>query len=274
MKTVLPLAAAFLFATACGGEHFDRALVENLDARPDLDPIADAQDTPGDAGDNNDAGDAAGTPDGGDGGASDAVSCPPAFGGDLLYVFDTSANVFAGPAPALTALPPGGIWFAYAETGGSAGLSASTTAWNATEGHSCPGSAALTANFTVYGAAERVMALVNFNANWATPKAYARFHAWIKIAAPSTGNLDHLDGLQLITNTNSYSAFQGAFVSASLFADGDWHEVVRDLVPGATYVPGVINQAGVQIIAKGAPPAGSTAPVPTTIYIDDLWVEL
>jgi len=242
MKPRLAMAAAVGLCASCGPEGFDRGL--ERDAAQEVAPV------------------------------DDAGPCAPAFPGDLLYVFDTGVAVFAGLAPPLSALPPNGSWFAYAETGGSAGLGDSSTEWSAGEGHACPGAVALTANFTVYGAAERVMALVNFNANWAEPKAYARLHAWIKVAIPSTGTLDHLDGILLATNTNNYMAFQGAAVAASTFADGEWHEIVRDLVPGPTYVPASINQVGVQVIGKGVPPVSSSAPVATTVYVDDLWLEL
>lgn len=268
MRRLSPVVAVLLFAASCAGEHFNRALVEQTDAGQDLANLADAVDVAeGETG--ADVG-----PDLRDAAPSEGTSCPPMFGGDLLYVFDTSSNVFAGPAPATSALPPGGTWFAYAEVGGSAGLSNSTTAWNETEGHSCPGAAALTANFTVYAASERVLALVNFGANWAVPKAYARLHAWIKVVVPtSTGTLDHLDQILLITNTNGYNAFQGAPLSASLFADGDWHEIVRELIPGPNYVPAVVNQVGVQIVARSVAPAIPSAPLPTTLYIDDVWLE-
>jgi len=260
----------FVLALAsCGGEHFNRALVENTDAGADLQPVADAGDDGGELGGGEDGGDGS---DARDATPSDATTCPPEFGGDLLYIFNNNATVFTGSAPPLSMLPPG--WFAYAEMGGSAGLSDSTTAWSASEGHSCPGALALTANFTVYAGSERVMALVNFNANWASPKAYVRLHAWIKVAIPSTGNLDHLDGVLLATNTNNFNAFQGASLPASNFSDGEWHEIVRELVPGSSYFPAMVNQVGVQVIAKGVPPAGSSAPVPTTLFIDDIWLEL
>ena len=268
MRSFLPVVAVLWFAASCGGERFNRALVEETDAGQDLGDIADAG--------NDTAGDAAGEvgPDVRDAAPSDGPSCSPAFTGDLLFVFDDSRSVFAGAAPPTSALPPSGNWFAYAEVGGSAGLSNSTTAWNETEGHSCPGAAALTANFTVYGASERVLALVNFGANWAVPKAYARLHAWVKVLVPgSTGTLDHLDQILLITNTNGYNAFQGAPMPASAFVDGEWHEIVRELIPGPNYVPAVINQVGVQIVARSVPPASPSAPLPTTLYIDDLWLE-
>jgi hypothetical protein len=264
MTPRLLVAAALCVGASCGPEKFDRSSIET-DAREEAGPVDHTAE--GDTGTDAGPGDVRDVPprDG---------PCTADFAGDLLYTFDTNLNVFAGRAPPTSSLPPSGNWFAYAETGGSAGLSDSTTAWSATEGHSCPGSVALTANFTVYGYSEKVMTLVNFGANWATPKAYARFHAWIKVASPSTGNLDHLDQILLATNTNGYTAFQGAPLSAAVFADGDWHEIVRELVPGTLYVPNAVNQVGIQIIAKGVAPASPPAPVATTIYVDDLWLEL
>jgi hypothetical protein len=266
---VLGVLSLSIFSLAsCGGEHFDRALIENSEAGADHQPVADASDGGADL----DSG--GGRPDVRDTPPSEGTTCPPNFGGDLLYTFDTMTGTYTGKAPPLSALPPSGNWFAYAEMGGSAGLLDGSTAWSETEGHSCPGSVALTANFTVYGGSEKTMALVNFGANWATPKAYARLHAWVKVAIPpSTGTLDHLDQILLATNTNNYNAFQGAPLSASTFADGDWHEIVRELIPGTTYYPASVNQVGVQISARGVAPASPSAPVPTTIYIDDLWLE-
>ena len=89
-----------------------------------------------------------------------------------------------------------------------------------------------------------------------------RLHAWIKVAIPGTGNLDHLDGILLATNTNNFNAFQGATLAGRTFSDGEWHEIVRELVPGSSYFPAMINQVGVQVIAKGVPPAGSRDKVP------------
>ena len=62
-------------------------------------------------------------------------------------------------------------------------------------------------------------------------------------------------------------------MAATLFSDGDWHEIVLNLVPASNYVPTAINQTGVQIIARGVAPATPSAPVPTTVFVDDVWLE-
>jgi hypothetical protein len=262
MKPLLAMVAAVGLVASCGPESFDQHL--ERDARADIGPVADRASV-------GDAMDAGNAPDVRDATASDGP-CTTVFPGDLLYTFDTGTSVFTGPAPSQSALPAA-QWFSYGEPAGSAGLQQSTTGWSSTEGHSCPGSLTMTANFTVYGSAEKVLALINFNANWAVPKAYQHLHAWVKIMVPSTGTIDHLDGIQLAANTNNYNAFLGVTVPASGFADGNWHEIVLNLVPGSNYVPDIINQSGVQLIAKGAAPPSMAVPVPTAIFIDDIWLE-
>lgn len=293
-----------VFGVACGPESFDRS---RLDARADMgggdDGAADAADDAdagagedaapdaadedaGDAGPEDDAadagagqGDAGDAADANDGGTTDTrdagpadAGCTTTFGGDVLYAFDNNALVFSGPAPNPAGpLPPG--WFAYPEPAGSAALKQSGTAWTTNEGHTCPGAMVVTSNFTVYGTLEKVMALINFNANWATPKMYVRMHAWVKITMPAGATtLDYLDGIQLDANTDNYMAFKGVTVSASSFADGNWHEIVLELMP-PSYVATDIRQVGVQLIAKPTASASTPAPFPTTMYVDDIWLE-
>jgi hypothetical protein len=188
--------------------------------------------------------------------------------GDILYKFDSATGVFEGTVPAPT-VPPG--WFAYAEgpTADTA-LKASTTGWSSTEGHSCPGSLTMTGAFTAYGNGDKLMALVNFNANWATPKAYVRLHAWVKVQIPTTGTLD-LSSVHIQANTNNFTGYTESSLPASTFLDGDWHEITHALVVGTNYVPENVNQMGIQIFPLAA---GTDTPVPVTIFIDDIWLEL
>src|SRR5207302_1651688 len=123
------------------------------------------------------------------------------------------------------------------------------------------------------GVSEKVMALINFHANWSSPKAYSHLHGWVKIPLPSTGNLDHLSGIQFSTNSGNYTAFLGYNGPAADLANNAWRPVDLALTPAANYMPGDVDQIGVQLIAKSSAPAGSAAPVPTSIFVDDIWLE-
>jgi hypothetical protein len=265
MKTFLALGAVAVLAASCGPEMFHRDREPDAGAQPDAVVGEDAPtDDAGPATDATDAVDGVG-PDG---------SCHTTFPGDVLYPFDSASMIVTGSAADLMGAVPSGRWFPYPEPQGSAALRDSASAWSDVEGHSCSGALAMTASFTVYGPLEKVLGLINFNANWMTPKAYTRMHAWVKVALPSSGNLDHLDAIQLAVNSNNYMSFLGNTVPVSPWVDGDWHEIVLDLVPSTNYLPADIRQIGVQLIAKGVAGVGPSAPVPTTFYVDDIWLEL
>jgi hypothetical protein len=265
MKTLLALGGVAVLAASCGPEMFHRDQEPDARAQPDA--------VVGDDAPIDDAGQATDAPAAVDGGGPDG-SCRTTFPGDLLHSFDSASVIVTGSAADLMGAVPSGRWFAYPEPQGSAALRDSASAWSDVEGHSCPGALAMSANFTVYGPLEKVLGLINFNANWMTPKAYTRMHAWVKVPLPSSGTLDHLDAIQLAVNTNNYTSFLGNTVPVSPWVDGDWHEIVLDLVPSTSYVPADIRQIGVQLIAKGVAGAGPSAPVPTTFYVDDIWLEL
>jgi hypothetical protein len=101
---------------------------------------------------------------------------------------------------------------------------------NATEGYSCPGSLEMMVPFTAYGTQSD--AQINFSPvqNWV---GYRKLHARVKIVMPSTGNLDHINGVQFAVNSDNYMNYDGKFTSASTFMDFGWHDIELDLTLAA-----------------------------------------
>jgi hypothetical protein len=145
---------------------------------------------------------------------------------------------------------------------------------NATEGYSCPGSLEMMVPFTAYGTQSD--AQINFSPvqNWV---GYRKLHARVKIVMPSTGNLDHINGVQFAVNSDNYMNYDGKFTSASTFMDFGWHDIELDLTLGAAAPPPQLDsiiQVQVQLqTPMMAPAMGPAAPVPTTILVDDVWIE-
>lgn len=136
------------------------------------------------------------------------------------------------------------------------------------EGASCPGALALTVPFSVYGDATNGLAQANFNQDWTGRSA---LHVAIKIADPGTGNLDYLNGAQIWLQTNNWSVYTSKFVVGTELADFEWHSYSLDI---SELDLAIVNQVGVQLVAKDAvPEGGPTAPLQTVLYIDDLWLE-
>lgn len=205
---------------------------------------------------------------GGASGTGGSGSCGGGFAGDTLFTFDTS---LAGGLS--------GIWSEYPE--GSPALSETRVSWVATEGMRCPGSLSMTVPFDTYGE-QKVMATINFTANWSTPAPYSVLHAWVKLALPpEASTLEHLRGVQVsVSSGANYEAFRSFFLASPSFADGGWHELVVTLEPVmpppqlGSYVPESVRQIGVQVVAAlAAPASGPPAPVSTTIFVDDIWLE-
>jgi hypothetical protein len=158
--------------------------------------------------------------------------------------------------------------------GGNPPIADTVVSRNATEGFSCAGAAELRVPFTAYGTQQDVQ--INFNPlqNWT---GYTILHAKVKIVMPSTGNLNHINGVQLAANSKpDYSTFQGHFYGASTFADFGWHDV--DLpMPGSGAMALALDQViqiTVQLVTPmTAPAAGPAAPVTTTMLVDDVWIQ-
>ncbi|MGC4089096.1 MAG: hypothetical protein QM756_14675 [Polyangiaceae bacterium] len=201
-------------------------------------------------------------------GGSGPVKCTSSSPkGALLYSFEDAT--LSGN----TGLSGG--WITYVE---GAGLSSAEIKWNETEGKSCPGALSLGVPFSVYQDPNRVMAVINFNEDW-TGKLV--LHASIKVLEPTTGPISYLLGLQFsVSSGGNYEAFRGSFLNAALFTDRAWHDVsiplnAKDPTTGDNaYVPGQVRQIGMQVASAAAKPSGAPdAPLPTTVLIDDIWIE-
>jgi hypothetical protein len=203
-------------------------------------------------------------------GGSGGGPCVTAFeGGDVAFAFDNRTLAGTGLS---------GAWVIYPE--GSPALADSRVTWSEAEGRSCPGALALNVTFDVYGE-EKVAAVDNFSADWARPMAYTVLHGWVKIVVPESGSLSYLRGVQLsVSSGPNYEAYRSTFVNPDAFVDGDWHELLVTLEPTApppvvgAYVPESVRQIGVQAVAAlVAPGGGPVAPLPTTFFLDDVWLE-
>jgi hypothetical protein len=136
------------------------------------------------------------------------------------------------------------------------------------EGASCPGALALTVPFSAYGDPMNGLAQANFNLDWT---GRSTLHIAIKIADPGTGNLDYLNGAQIYLQTNNWGVYTSKFVVGTELADFEWHSYELDL---SELDLAIVNQVGVQLVAKdAAPEGGPAAPLATVLYIDDLWLE-
>lgn len=207
---------------------------------------------------------------GGGSGGTGGAACMTAFErGDVAFAFDSRTLAGNGLS---------GTWVTYPE--GSPALADSSVGWSETEGRSCTGALVLQVTFDVYGE-EKVAAVDNVSADWATPMAYAVLHAWVKIVVPESGSLSYLRGVQLsVSSGANYEAYRSTFVSPDPFVDGDWHELLVTLEPTppppvlGAYVPESVRQIGVQAVAAlVAPGGGPQAPLPTTLFVDDIWLE-
>ena len=144
---------------------------------------------------------------------------------------------------------------------------------NATEGYSCAGALELYVPFTEYGQQTDVQINFNPEQDWT---GYTKLHARVKIPDPGTGNLDHINGVQFAVNSDMYMNYDGKFNAGSMFADFDWHALELDLTVGGGDPPPTLDamiQVQVQIQVLPMEPDAGGAPVPTTILVDDIWIE-
>ena len=158
--------------------------------------------------------------------------------------------------------------------GGSPPLADTVVSRNATEGFSCAGAAEIRVPFTAYGTQQDIQINFNPRQNWT---GATMLRAKVKVVMPSTGNLNHLSGVQFAANSKpDYSTFQGHYYNASTFADFAWHDVNLP-IPGAGATPldmTQVIQITVQLITQmTAPATGPAAPVTTTLLLDDVWIQ-
>jgi len=178
-------------------------------------------------------------------------------------------------------------WMAFFEpTDTVDGISASTVTWSSENGRDGnPGMALLTVPFTDYGDGtqeqqRKVMGLINSpSEDW---RCRSSLHAWVKIPLPSdAADYTYLQGLQLNASStflSNYDSFLAQFYDIAGWTDGEWHELVLALPPEpvepppqvGAYQPAMVVQLGVQIVGTIT---GSTTPVTTVVYIDDISIE-
>jgi len=194
------------------------------------------------------AGDSAGGA-GGDGGQPPVVLCPK-----LLFNFDADPGGAMGKylkpdAPATGPVPP---------------VQSSTVEWSSTEGVTAPGSAKLNATFGAYGEIAQI-SLYFTNASWTCK---TKLHAKVKLV--SATDLSHISGIALSISSANYTIYTAKFNSTAAFALDTWTPIELDLtnpasVPDYTDIDGL----GIQLQTKSA----GTTPVPTTMYVDDIWLD-
>jgi hypothetical protein len=242
------------------------SLAALLSARPDagMGDAGQAGDA-GDAGQAGDAGDAGQAGDAGDAGqvgdaaADDAEAAAPGeaaapVGPSLLFDFD-QGNVFSSL----------GHWD-YAGVGGALGYSS--------EGHVCPGSLVASTNFDGKQFPQLHRFLFDSAQNWT---GYTKLHIWLKVEAATSSTLGSVQAyVQDYAISGDFNT-DNSSVSESTLADGNWHEMVFDLVPNldagsSSYDPTAVNQVGIQANASGSAYDGGPLPL-VKVFVDDIWLE-
>jgi hypothetical protein len=233
------------------------------DARPDVvvatDAHADA--TGGDASDSAVPSDAGGTcstslaaltagePDGGD----------AALGPVLLFAFDNPQGLDIG-------------WSGYGSSVSSSAFLGETL----TDGYICTGALEVYTTYTAYGVNSG--ALYTYGNDGAGAQDWTgrtKLHFWAKL---TTSNYVAINGVQGIVHSSNY-AFKryGTFLGGTGpgLSTGSWYEFVVPLNGLAgDYAPTAVNQIEIQLLTDGVnPDGGAGAPSPTTLLVDDIWLE-
>jgi hypothetical protein len=218
----------------------------------------------------------------GSGGSAGAAGAPcvTKFSGTVKYSFDNAGSAAQGV-----------LLYPEDPTGQGPGvctgpISLSATAFNSTEGHSCPGALELTIPFGSYASPNQITVDINFGpVDWT---AYSLLHAWVKIKTPDatvagTETLSYLSQVQFsvasssVTTSNDYKGYTSSTKPLLGWADRGWHEVTLGLVPSTNYYANAVLNIGVQIQSVGvkpsAPADAPAAPPTTVVEIDDIWLE-
>jgi hypothetical protein len=234
-----------------------------------------------------DAGGTGGKVDGGgtggrvDGGAAGMTATDAGVGGRTDGGADASdARVDTGPGdtgPCVTSFGSSSRLlssFDNGNVGWSAGVSglAYTFASLRNDGHTCPGAISLNVQYMAYGdSGADVESTYGTAADWT---GFTKVHAWAKLA---TATFAAVGGVQAFVQSNGYANYaNGGYVNASTFMDGNWHEIVFDMLnPGfGTVTFNAINRIGIQVVVQGArADGGPPAPTEVTLVVDDVWLE-
>jgi hypothetical protein len=245
------------------------------------------------------------TGEGGSGGTGEGGGgnepCTTTFAGTVLHSFDAPGSIAGWGVKTNLGTPPD-------DSIGDASFARDTSV-----GHSCPGSLRLDVPFSAYSAtsSSSVTAEINYSPvkefPYEAPEGaggaggagagvggdgaggaggegkWPILHAWVKVEN-SAKNVQFLGGAQPYVNTAAYSKYANKFhnIDAS-WNDGSWHELVLDFATVCSsggYCsdgipdPATVLQLGIEIIVnKTAPDGAPAAPLPSKIYIDDIWVE-
>jgi hypothetical protein len=191
---------------------------------------------------------------GGEGGAPGPVACHV-----IIQAFDTD---------------PGGAMGKY--TTPSTGPVASTTfEWSSTEGVTSAGAGKLNAAFGAFDEKAQLSLYLPNPTQWTTCKT--KLHAKIKLVS-ATG-LDHVKGVNLNINSgdhNGTSRYSLKFTSNTGWAMDTWYPIEF-----AFANPDYANPTGTlpdftDVVSLGVMVESKTVgvtPAPTTMYVDDVWVE-
>ncbi len=194
-----------------------------------------------------------------DTGPQDVGPCVTNYGAgnQVLYAFDGGAN---------------GGWTAFVKFDDSHTMFTTSLAASFTEGHSCPGSLLLGANFNAYGTREAASIERYYGGiDWT---GYKALHAWIKVesADPSA-----LNGVYFYATSGANQAFyQSDFAAGANL--GGWQQVVIDLTRAPNAGAGVmlndVMAIGFEALLNTAPAVGAPA-APSEIFLlaDDIWLE-
>ena len=187
-----------------------------------------------------------------DTGPADTAPCVTSFGAGsrLISSFD-NGNIGWSP-----------------EVSGVAYTFASTKA----DGHTCPGALTLDLQYMAFADPDADVA-ANFSpaADWT---GFAKVHAWVKLQTTTFAAINVVQAFTLSNGFGSYA--NGGYVGGSTFSDGNWHEIVLDMLqPGyGTVTTNIVNRLGIQVVLFHAmADGGPAAPTEVTMLVDDVWLE-
>ncbi len=211
--------------------------------------------------------DASGSDSAAEGSASDAsdeatvVEAAAPLQPELLFGFDNGADLGWGANPT-------------ANTTLSVGASL-------TDGHSCPGAVSLYATYAAYG--PNPLLSFNYGGNGGGSVDWSgrtKLHMWVKVL---TTNYSTVAYVQAFVSANGYVFMSGGGFNGTQLSDGAWHESIFNIPPvpanpnpegGAVFDPAFVNAFGAQIgTQSAAADGGPSVPPPTTLLVDDIWLE-
>ena len=153
-------------------------------------------------------------------------------------------------------------------------VQSSTVEWNSTEGVIAMGSGKLTATFGALSEQAQLSIYFPTGTKWTT--CNTKMHAKVKVH--SAVDLSHLNGISLSINSGNATSgrYSSQLVSTTTWLMDTWYELELPFATAnyqnpANTLPDFndVNSMGVMLQTKSA----GNPPVPTTLYVDDIWVE-